>query len=276
MDVSPVSPILIGASRHQRKCLSYASTKFDRQNIRGVAHIKISPANLKLATWNVKGLTDEKLIALQQFMFRQDIDILCMQETHRQLSDYFISDAGFLVVLSGGPDNQREYAGVGFLISPQIRSAVHGFCQASNRMACLKIRVPGGKICVLSVYGPHAKRPFDERFGFFHDLLQFYQSISVHGPKIILRVFNSRLYTRFPGEDAIFGEYFFKNGCQRIKSDMNRFLLMELCNACSLQIENTFTDLPLEELVTYREPGIKSMATISATTFARLDLILVE
>ena len=39
--------------------------------------------DLSIATWNVEGLTGVKLVELQWHMKRLEIDILCIQETHK-------------------------------------------------------------------------------------------------------------------------------------------------------------------------------------------------
>ena len=85
-------------------------------------------------SWNIEGFTTEKLITLEQYMISQNIDIICMQETHKPNADYYITEAGFLVILSGGDAGQREFAGVGFLISPLLRRSVIGFRQLSSRL----------------------------------------------------------------------------------------------------------------------------------------------
>ena len=69
-----------------------------------------------------------------------DIDIFCLQETHQSQSAYHVTDAGYLLVLSGADtDEEMETAGVGFLVAPHIRRSVIGFCQKSSRMANLKL-----------------------------------------------------------------------------------------------------------------------------------------
>ena len=80
--------------------------------------MQLSPDSLNLGTWNVEGLSDDKIISLQRMMRSLNIHILCIQETHKPLSGYYITDEGYLVILSGCADEGREYAGVGFIISP--------------------------------------------------------------------------------------------------------------------------------------------------------------
>ena len=98
----------------------YSSTLFDRTEVRASARLRVSGANFKIATWNVEGLTDEKLLTIQRAMKELDIGIICIQETRKKLSDYFITEDHFLVILSGRADDQREYAGVGFIVAPWL------------------------------------------------------------------------------------------------------------------------------------------------------------
>ena len=79
----------------------YRATIFDRYKLRQ-GDMKISSKQLRIASWNVEGLSDVKIEILQRIMRIRDIDIICLQETHRSLSDVVVTDAGFLLVLSGG------------------------------------------------------------------------------------------------------------------------------------------------------------------------------
>ena len=100
-------------------------------------------------------------------MLKYNIDLICLQESHRPKSDYYVTDAGYLVILSRAAGSCKEYAGVGFVVAPWIRRSVVGFCQYSNRLASLKLRVPGGKAVFFSAYAPRSGKSFDERQTFF-------------------------------------------------------------------------------------------------------------
>ena len=56
---------------------------------------------LRVATWNVEGLSDIKVYELINFMRRQRIDILCMQETHILHTPYYRMEDGSLIIPSG-------------------------------------------------------------------------------------------------------------------------------------------------------------------------------
>ena len=162
------------------------------------------------------------------------IHILCLQETRKPLSDFIETEEGFILILSGRVDVQeKEYAGVGFLVAPELRRSIYGFCQLSSRLACLKIRIPKGKLAILSCYSPHAGKDFEERFEFFQTLNHFWKSISSHDPRICMGDFNSRLYCRFAGEEQILGEFTLKNNDSLI-SNSNKYLLIEFCSSYDL------------------------------------------
>ncbi|CAE8714752.1 unnamed protein product [Polarella glacialis] len=153
--------------------------------------LRVPASDLTLATWNMEGLTEAKIIELQIHMQRFGIGILCLHETHRTQSAYYVTAEGFLPVLSGSTgDDEPETAGVGFLVAPSVRCSVIGFRQASSRMASLQLRVRGGKIVIGSVYAPHSGKSPDERRQFFHDLSVFLTGMSSHGPKFVLGDFN--------------------------------------------------------------------------------------
>ena len=234
-----------------------------------------SPKQLCIGTWNVEGLTKAKLITLETYMQNHGIHLLCLQEVRKCMSDYSITEAGFLLICSGGQESP-EYAGVGFLVHPLLRKHIHNFCQYSNRIAGIKIRTPGGTIAVVSAYAPHALRPFDERFKFFQNFTTYWQSISVNGQKMCFGDLNSRLYYRFGGEEQIIGPYYVKNQEKTMVDSMNRFMLLEFCTTTSTCVANTFFDHPPEKLVTYKSLGTEAHDMITPTNFAQLDLVLIE
>ena len=106
---------------------------------------------------------------IQHYMTSHHIGITCIQETQKFTSEYFVSEDGFLWIFSGGTGEttDKSYAGVGFVISPKLRRSVVYFCQLSDRLCALRLRVQGVKIGLISAYAPHSGRDFDERARFF-------------------------------------------------------------------------------------------------------------
>ena len=78
-------------------------------------------------------------------------------------------DDGFLIILSGDEGSDRSYAGVGFIVAPWLKHAVASFLQFNGRLASIRIRVPGGQICLVTVYAPTNKKPFEDRHAFYSE-----------------------------------------------------------------------------------------------------------
>ena len=99
---------------------------------------------IRIGSWNVEGLTDVKMHEICTYMRQYSIDIFCIQETRRKNSDYYVSETGYLVILSGSSGSGLEWAGVGFVISPKMKNRVAGFCQLSSRVASIKLKSDAG------------------------------------------------------------------------------------------------------------------------------------
>ena len=139
------------------------------------------------------GLTDIKVLEVQSFMIRRSIAVVCLQETHISQSPYYKTEDGFLVICSGSASAVREHAGVGFIIALWVCSSLIGLLQYSNRIACLKLRVPQGKIAIIATYAPHSGYSYDIRQGYFEELENVISKTSVNGLKLVCGDFNAIL-----------------------------------------------------------------------------------
>ena len=98
-----------------------------------------------------------------------------------------VTDARFLLISSGPAEYEEpEGAGVGFLVPPSARRSVVSFFQQSSRMASWKIRVPGGRMNLCSIYAPHSGKAFDESQSFYQSLRDWPAGLSGHGPLILI------------------------------------------------------------------------------------------
>ena len=229
---------------------------------------------LVVASWNVEGLTDIKLWELTAMMKRRGISVVCIQETHIIQSPYYTTVDNFLVILSGSSGGLREFAGVGFIIAPWAVHSVVGFLQYSNRLACLKFRVPGGKVGVISAYAPHDGHSFDSRQSFFEDLGSVYERTSVNLSKLIFGDLNASLRQALPGEEAYIGEFVFEHLQGVAALGSNRELLLELCATYGLAVSNTFMNVPVGDRATYRFPGTPPLQEVTSEKFRQLDFLL--
>ena len=240
-------------------------------NFRG-GSLQTTSTNFVVASWNIEGLTKAKIEELQVHMINRKVEILCLQETHWTDSAYFVTDAGFLLISSGEED--EEYAGVGFLVAPHCRRSVVSFCQFSGRQASLKMRVPGGKMVVCSLYAPHQGKPFQDRLDFYQSSAEWIGKLSRHGPLLVLGDFNARLHTRFATEDHRFGEHIFGDSQAEPRPESNRQLLLELCEALDLVVGNTFFAQPPSRQVTVYNVGSNPNSALIPANFGQIDFIL--
>ena len=98
---------------------------------------------------------------------------------------------------------------------------------------------------------------------------------SVNGMRIVLGDLNARVGHGLPGEENTIGSSSFGNHRVSDETGSNRALLLELCEAQSLAVTNTFFNVPLEQRATYRHVGVQSQALITERTHLQLDLVLV-
>jgi len=201
------------------------------------------------------------------------VDIFCVQETRKTGSDYYVTDDGFLVVLSGGSDGGREWAGVGFIVAPRLKKHIEGFCQVSSRVASLKVRCSGGRFGVLSAYAPHNLKNLNEKWAFYEELGDHLQRLSVNGDKYILGDFNARIGCCRPGEEDVIGRHCCGLEAAHRVEVPNRDLFMDFCWSRQLCVANTYFHAPTERLATYHEPSTTPMGDVSSG-FSMLDFLL--
>ena len=233
-----------------------------------------------IGSWNIEGYTIAKQVELEQTMEREGIGVLCIQETWQTLSDTFVTDTGYLVVLSGGaedrPDDPEDRAGVGFIVAPSVRRSVVAFRQATSRLASLKLRIVGGKAAVVSAYAPHSGKDFLKRQSFFNELSDFVRKLSAHGPKLIMGDMNARLHEQFVGESLVVGPHVFASPGSDCKPDANRHLLVEACTQFDMCLANTFFELPLESLATCYNVGRVAGEAVNLHTHSQIDFLVCE
>ena len=171
-----------------------------------------------------------KLYALIKHMRDLDIAVLCLQETHCRGSPV-LDFEGFSVILSGREEEGREYAGVGFIVSPWAKHAVKGYIQQDSRMASLRLRIYGGILTLVTVYAWTNEHEYDVRHTFYSDLTSFTTRCRSYGPTIVLGDFNARLLDSYSGEEDVIGKHVFKNPLSTWSPTSNRELLIEYCSS---------------------------------------------
>ena len=231
----------------------------------------------RIGSWNIEGLPEGNLTKLHQiihYMQNGNLAVLCLQETHRPRSEYFLIEKGYLLILSGGPMTQKENAGVGFLVAPWALYAMKTFWQFNNRMAAITIRVRGGSYSIISAYSPHAGYNYDIRREFFSHLIDFTRKQKPYRPVIIFGDLNARIHYRKEDEHDVLGPYILERLDSVYDPLSNRELLMEQCRALGYQVCNTFLESSMERQVTYYNLVTKPMDEVNSKDFGQLDLSL--
>ena len=173
------------------------------------------------------------------FMNSSKIDILCIQETHLRGAEYYELE-GFLVALSGGsPDiSGRSHAGVGFIVSPHVTRSVISFSAIDDRVAALKIKVPGGTLTLMSAYAPHSGHTFETREAFFSTVTTSVKEPTRHSSTLILGDFNAKLGRVMGGEEEMVGKFVFKSDvAQDGIATSNRSLLVSCAYPRTSQLQ---------------------------------------
>ena len=142
-----------------------------------VRHGKLqnSSKNLRIASWNVEGLSQSKESELVSAMMDHHIDILCIQETRRKISCLQELPNDFLLILSGSDGENDIFSGVGIIVAPHCRRSLITYRQQNERMCMIKLKVKGGKMILFSTYAPPQtiKHSVNERQQFFNELAEF-------------------------------------------------------------------------------------------------------
>lgn len=123
-------------------------------------------------------------------------------------SKYFVHNE-FIAVLSSNEGESRTYAGAGPIISKRIRQSVSGFLQLSDHLASVRLRIPGGELCSVTVYAPMNVYPFDERQASYYEAQDLILTQCVLGPTLALGHFTATIHVQTPSDNDVVGEYVF-------------------------------------------------------------------
>lgn len=106
---------------------------------------------MSLATWNVRGCSDE--VKREQIVAdskKLSIDILALQETKCPKGMETIIDKHRFILL---PSDVRHY-GLGFVISPRLANQLVSHSKISDRVAEARFNIGNKNLTVINVYGP--------------------------------------------------------------------------------------------------------------------------
>ena len=119
-------------------------------------------SNLRIASYNSTGLNKNKMDYIQQFLDKEKIDILFLQETWllsknsqklREIHKDFLYHG-----ISGVPDNEllrgRPYSGTAILYHRSLSSWITRICIESRRISGILLKMNSSEILLLNCYMP--------------------------------------------------------------------------------------------------------------------------
>ena len=129
---------------------------------------------LHLMTWNVEGLRETaKYDLILKFCIKHKVSLLCAQET-KATSSYSFCKSGWEILLSGHP--KEVHHGVGFFVSPTLRSHTRDFKPHSSRICELTLDTLPHPITVFNIYAPSTIEDAEEdrrrKTSFWEDLAE--------------------------------------------------------------------------------------------------------
>ena len=126
---------------------------------------------------------------------------MCLQETHIHINHCSIEQHnGFWFLFSSEISNPlvenavREFARIGFIISPEMWRFVVKFDAVNSRVARLSLRCHGNPVHLFSVYAPHSGRPSCDKEQFHQNLRMNLRRIPDAEIRFIFGAFNARLH----------------------------------------------------------------------------------
>ena len=248
-----------------------------------VRHLSWHPSSnqLHMATWNIETLIGlGKHQALAEFVIKQGLDILCIQETNSTASDEILAKGGKFL-LSGAPDEPA--AGVGFYVAPKALPLVQDFVPFSSRLAALILRTQPHPTILLTVYAPSmlqdAAQDLKRKQKFWETLPDYLLQLPRPATVLLAGDFNARVVK----EDlADYSEYI---GPAVLPTDSpfdestNYAFLVEFMIAQDFILASSKFNRPKSKLVTYREINSSPTATPyspSPEDFAVIDHVLIR
>ena len=166
---------------------------------------------IKVGALNVQGFADTlKLKTCLQIMAESNLDVLFLTET-KSTSYYSYTSEEHLVVLSG--NHKDKYAGVGAIISPNIRPHLMDVVQVSTRILHLIFGKKGGNIHFVGVYAPHSGLDHDSVREPFWDRLESYvEKIPHPEPVYLTGDFNVSFQAQHKNDMGVTGPYTYGKG----------------------------------------------------------------
>ena len=227
-------------------------------------------------TWNVEGLRETaKYDLILKFCIKHKVSLLCAQET-KATSSYSFCRSGWEILLSGHP--KEVHHGVGFFVSPTLRSHTRDFKPHSSRICELTLDTLPHPITVFNIYAPSTIEDAEEdrrrKTSFWEDLAELLINHPNSSHILLMGDCNARLDPNIDPTQQHVGPHVVgkRQTILDIERD-NALHLIDLLEGHGLELPQTFQDLPLQRRVSYKEMSCQDhlLETANITDWTTLD-----
>ena len=231
---------------------------------------------LHLMTWNVEGLRETaKYDLILKLCIKHKVSLLCAQET-KATSSYSFCKSGWEILLSGHP--KEVHHGVGFFVSPTLRSHTRDFKPHSSRICELTLDTLPHPITVFNIYAPSTTEDAEEdrrrKTSFWEDLAELLINHPNSSHILLMGDCNARLDPNIDPTQQHVGSHVVgkRQTILDIERD-NALHLIDLLEGHGLELPQTFQDLPLQRRVSYKEMSCQDhlLETANITDWTTLD-----
>ena len=206
---------------------------------------KTRKSNLKVGTWNVRGMGQGKLDVVKAEMERTGINILGVSELKWKGEGHFTS--GDHTVYYCG---KNWVTGVAFVVGQELSKSVLGYNPINDRIILLRLRAIPVNITLIQVYCPTTAADEQEITTFYRQLESTVNAVSSKDLLLILGDFNAKVGDMV--EDGVTGTHGL--GTRNEAGDT----LVQFCHERRLCITNTYYQLPKRRKYTWTSPDTKT------------------
>ncbi|XP_023311624.1 craniofacial development protein 2-like [Anoplophora glabripennis] len=202
----------------------------ERKNEKSWRNKEGSKTEIKIGTWNVRGLN--QVGAMKQLISeirKQKFEIVALQETKQKES--VMMEIEKYAFLNSGGDNR--VLGTGFLVSPEIKSLIMKFKPVSDRLCYLRIRGKFQNISLINIHAPTEEADLESKEAFYEKLQKEYDEIPRYDLKIVLGDANAKI-----GKEEIYKQAIGKHSKHDKTSD-NGQMLVDFAMEKNMRIKST-------------------------------------
>ena len=209
-----------------------------------IPNLKTRKGPLKLATWNVRSLSDiEKLDNLILELKSMNIDMAGISEVRWKDAGKTVKE-GYTMMYSGGDSHKN---GVAIIMKNKIACSLIGLWPVDDRIIAAKIAAQPFNIFVIQVYAPTSDYDDDQIEFFYEKLNQILLIAKSDDIVFIMGDFNAKV-----GREKI-SRCMGKHGIGKRNNRGER--LLQFCEENNMIIANTLFKHPARRIYTWKSPG---------------------